>query len=173
LPLCQYVFGQVHILTLTFGTSLIGVSVDYSMHYFVNRMRDGAAKPHDIAPALMLGCTTAVGGYLSLLIAPIPGLRQIALFSAVGLVVACAIVILLYPGLERRPMPRPVPAWVTDSPRLESRPFCRAPRGGCSVHCSWVPRSWGSRGSRLAMTCVPCNDRRPHWSLPKVACARC
>jgi predicted exporter len=110
---CQYAFGQVHILTLTFGTSLIGVSVDYSLHYFVNRMRDGAAKPHDITPALMLGCTTAVAGYLSLLIAPIPGLRQIALFSAVGLVVACAIVILLYPGLDRRPMPRSVPAWVT------------------------------------------------------------
>jgi predicted exporter len=109
---CQYVFGQVHILTLTFGTSLIGVSVDYSLHYFVNRMRNGDAAPHDIAPALMLGCTTAVAGYLSLLIAPIPGLRQIALFSAVGLVVACAIVILIYPGLDRRPMPRPVPAWV-------------------------------------------------------------
>ena len=38
---CHFAFGKVHILTLTFGTSLIGVSVDYSLHYFVNRMRDG------------------------------------------------------------------------------------------------------------------------------------
>lgn len=109
---CQFVFGNVHILTLTFGTSLIGVSVDYSLHYFVNRMRDGAATPHNIVPALILGCTTAVVGYLTLFVAPIPGLRQIALFSAVGLVVACACVILIYPGLDRGPIPRAVPGWV-------------------------------------------------------------
>jgi predicted exporter len=110
---CHFVFGQVHILTLTFGTSLIGVSVDYSLHYFVNRLRDGDAAPHDIVPALMLGGTTAIAGYLTLLVAPIPGLRQIALFSAVGLAVACAIVILVYPGLDRAAMKRAVPGWAT------------------------------------------------------------
>jgi predicted exporter len=114
---CQFTFGNVHILTLTFGTSLIGVSVDYSLHYFVNRMRHGAAQPHNIVPALILGCTTTVAGYLTLFVAPIPGLRQIALFSAVGLVVACACVILVYPGfepggLDRDTQQRAVPAWV-------------------------------------------------------------
>ncbi len=110
---CHYVFGQVHILTLTFGTSLIGVSVDYSLHYFVNRMRATGddAPPHNIVPALILGCTTTVAGYLTLFVAPIPGLRQIALFSAVGLVTACAMVILLYPGF-RAEMARSVPGWV-------------------------------------------------------------
>ena len=124
---CQLAFGQVHILTLTFGTSLIGVSVDYALHYFVNRMpaRSGETTPHNIVPALILGCTTTVAGYLTLLVAPIPGLREIALFSAVGLTTACAIVILLYPGaldalsvlfrrlrLEGTHPPRPVPRWV-------------------------------------------------------------
>jgi predicted exporter len=123
---CHFVFGEVHILTLTFGTSLIGVSVDYAMHYFVNRMpSEGHSQPHDIVPALILGCTTTVAGYLTFLIAPIPGLRQIALFSAAGLATACAIVILLYPRtldwlsrvfrrlrLERDAPPRAVPRWV-------------------------------------------------------------
>lgn len=123
---CHLVFGEVHILTLTFGTSLIGVSVDYAMHYFVNRMpSEGQSHPHNIVPALILGCTTTVAGYLTFLIAPIPGLRQIALFSAAGLSTACAIVILLYPRtldwlsrvfrqlrLERDAPPRAVPRWV-------------------------------------------------------------
>ena len=139
---CHFVFGEVHILTLTFGTSLIGVSVDYAMHYFVNRMpsRDGESHPHDIVPALVLGCTTTVAGYLTFLIAPIPGLRQIALFSAVGLATACAVVILLYPRtlellsvvfrrlkLERSTTPRVVPHWVV---RLADAPLVNAwPRG--------------------------------------------
>ena len=124
---CQFAFGQVHILTLTFGTSLIGVSVDYALHYFVNRMpsRSGETTPHNIVPALILGCTTTVAGYMTLLVAPIPGLRQIALFSAVGLATACAIVILLYPAglsalsvvfrrlhLEGTKPPRAVPQWI-------------------------------------------------------------
>jgi len=134
IAMCHFVFGEVHILTLTFGTSLIGVSVDYAMHYFVNRMPSGGsvgadgpgvAHPHDIAPALILGCTTTVAGYLTFLIAPIPGLRQIALFSATGLATACAVVILLYPRslellsigfrkakLERDRPPRAVPGWI-------------------------------------------------------------
>jgi predicted exporter len=131
IAMCHFVFGEVHVLTLTFGTSLIGVSVDYAMHFFVNRMPSGGAAAdhepvaHDIVPALILGCTTTVAGYLTFLIAPIPGLRQIALFSATGLATACAVVILLYPralellsvafrrlGLERARGPRPVPRWI-------------------------------------------------------------
>jgi len=142
IAMCHFVFGEVHILTLTFGTSLIGVSVDYAMHYFVNRMpSDGEAHPHDIVPALILGCTTTVAGYLTFLIAPIPGLRQIALFSATGLAAACAVVILLYPRslellsvafrklkLERSAAPRAVPRWVASLARR--RPEDALPRAG-------------------------------------------
>lgn len=142
IAMCHFVFGEVHILTLTFGTSLIGVSVDYAMHYFVNRMPSGGeAHPHDIVPALVLGCTTTVAGYLTFLIAPIPGLRQIALFSATGLATACAVVILLYPramellgvafrkiGMQRSTESRPVPAWIA---RLAERRLENAlPRTG-------------------------------------------
>jgi predicted exporter len=137
---CHYVFGKIHFITLTFGTSLIGVSVDYSLHYFVNRMRSGTGETHahDIVPALILGCTTTVAGYLTLLVAPIPGLREIALFSAVGLATACAVVILIYPGLDRRPMPRAVPAWAV---RLaEARPE------------SWLPRmAWAALALGVAV----------------------
>ncbi|MEO8062545.1 MAG: MMPL family transporter [Pseudomonadota bacterium] len=155
---CQYAFGQVHILTLTFGTSLIGVSVDYALHYFVNRMpsRSGETTPHNIVPALILGCTTTVAGYMTLLVAPIPGLRQIALFSAVGLATACAIVILLYPGvlaalsvvfrrlrLEGTKPPRAVPHWVARLARFQPLTLLPRPAVWALLAMSVAVAVWG------------------------------
>ncbi len=107
---CQAVFGNVHLLTLTFGTSLIGVAVDYALHYFSHRLADTPSAPHELTPALLLGCCTTITGYLALLIAPIAGMRQIALYSAVGLLVACAAVLLLLPHINTRTRAR-VPTW--------------------------------------------------------------
>jgi predicted exporter len=143
---CQFAFGQVHILTLTFGTSLIGVSVDYSLHYFVNRMRDGESRPHNIVPALILGCTTTVAGYLTLLVAPIPGLKQIALFSAVGLAVACATVILLYPGIDRRPLERAIPQWVARLAAVRVESLLPRAAWWCILPLLVAATAWGLAG---------------------------
>jgi hypothetical protein len=40
---CLAVFGQVHLLTLVFGASLVGIAVDYALHYFCEHFRLGAA----------------------------------------------------------------------------------------------------------------------------------
>lgn len=114
---CQLVFGNVHVLTLTFGTSLTGVAVDYSIHYFAARLRapgaaaTPAATATRLAPTLVTVCATTVLGYLAMLAAPIGGLRQIALFSAAGLVAACSAVLCLYPGLDRDHARASLPAW--------------------------------------------------------------
>lgn len=107
---CQTVFGNVHLLTLTFGTSLIGVAVDYALHHFSHRLTQPPLPAQRLRAALLLGCGTTIAGYLALLIAPIAGLRQIALYSAVGLAVACAAVIWLLPPLDVPSRVR-VPRW--------------------------------------------------------------
>ena len=77
------VFGKVHILALVFGSSLIGSVIDYSIHFFADRFRDpaqwtpAAALPH-VGPAILLGLTTTLVGYLVLAAVPFPGLEQIA-----------------------------------------------------------------------------------------------
>lgn len=107
---CQAVFGNVHVLTLTFGTSLIGVAVDYTLHHFAHCLGNPQSASKDIAPALLLGCGTTIAGYLALLLAPISGLRQIALYSSVGLLVSCALVILVLPHFNFRSAAC-VPGW--------------------------------------------------------------
>lgn len=120
---CHEVFGNVHVLTLTFGTSLTGVAVDYSVHYFAARLAPANSPPEmrgdsptqaiaHLSPSLLTVCGTTIVGYLALFVAPIEGLRQIALFSAAGLVAACACVIGLYPWLDRGAFTARRPLWV-------------------------------------------------------------
>jgi predicted exporter len=84
------VFGFVHLFTLVFGASLIGVSVDYSFHYVADDAFGGADwTPRrgldNIFMGITLGLITSILAYLALTVAPFPGLQQLAVFSSAGL----------------------------------------------------------------------------------------
>jgi predicted exporter len=115
---CYLAFGQVHMLTLVFGSSLIGTAVDYAVYYFADCFRSGPdaaaeTKLRNVAAGILLGYMTTAMSYLALMAAPFPGLRQIALFSAVGLGVACACMLCLFPvfRVAGNGPPPPVPAF--------------------------------------------------------------
>ncbi len=105
---CLALFGQVHLLTLVFGASLVGISVDYSFHYFCERfrLRDAwtpAAALRHVFPGITLGLITSVIGFSGLLLAPFPGMRQMAVFSSAGLIAAYGCVVIWYPAVTRAP----------------------------------------------------------------------
>jgi predicted exporter len=99
------VFGQVHLLTLVFGASLVGVAEDFGIHYFASRLgtpdQPRWALMRHLLPGLLLALATSVLGYLVLAVVPFPGLRQMALFSAVGLTAAFATAVCWFPWLDR------------------------------------------------------------------------
>lgn len=106
------VFGTLHTSTAVFGATMVGVTVDYSLHYF-SRVFAGHADRADrlrhIGTGVGLGLLTTVIGYGVLAVAPLPGLRQVAVFSALGLIASCLTVVLWFPALDRaadRPLPR-------------------------------------------------------------------
>jgi predicted exporter len=107
-------FGRIHIITLVFGSSLIGVSIDYALHYFVNSFTSASWRPvaglAHVLPGITLGLVTSCLGYLSLASAPFPGLQQVALFSVVGLAGAWFTVVFLFPALLHGFQPAPRPA---------------------------------------------------------------
>lgn len=87
------IFGFVHLFTLVFGASLIGVSVDYSFHYIADdAFGDDNWTPqrglNNIFMGITLGLATSVLAYLALTVAPFPGLQQLAVFSSAGLIAA-------------------------------------------------------------------------------------
>lgn len=100
---CLLVFKQVHLITLVFGASLIGVSIDYCFHYFADQYDGGNHWDAKIGlqrlfPGITLGLVTSLIGYAALWVAPFPGLQQIAIFSSVGLLASYLCVICWFPG---------------------------------------------------------------------------
>ncbi|MBQ0052315.1 MAG: hypothetical protein KBT11_09690 [Treponema sp.] len=84
------VFGNLHLMTLIFGTSLIGSSIDYSLHYFINwkanktLTRTIRIRRHIFAGLILSLISTEIC-YAMLLGAPFTMLKQMALFSFVGI----------------------------------------------------------------------------------------
>ncbi|MGN6085610.1 MMPL family transporter [Trinickia sp.] len=107
------IFGQLHLLTLVFGASLIGEAVDYSIQYFVvylsaGRQWDAQRGLREVRPALLVALATSLLGYAVLAWAPFPALKQIACFAMVGIATAFLAVTSLLPLLlERAPRRRP------------------------------------------------------------------
>lgn len=101
-----FLFGQVHLLTLVFGASLVGVAEDYGIHYFAARQGQPWARPRtlmrSLLPGLLLALATSVIAYLALGLAPFPGLRQMAVFSAAGLTAAFLTAVCWFPLLDRQ-----------------------------------------------------------------------
>lgn len=98
------VFGKVHVLTLVFGASLVGVAEDYGIHWFASRQAEPADRRwrllKHLLPGLGLALLTSALAYLALGLAPFPGLRQMALFTVVGLAAAFLTVIFWFPWLD-------------------------------------------------------------------------
>ncbi len=113
---CVALFGHMHVMTLVLGSSLIGVAVDYPLHYL---SKSWSLKPWRSWPALRLtlpglslSLATSCIGYLALAWTPFPALTQIAVFSAAGLVGAYLSAVCLLPallkGVDLRPAQWPL-----------------------------------------------------------------
>ncbi len=88
------VFGSVHGLTLGFGSTLIGETVDYAIYYLIQARGAAVAgtgwqRWRDLNwPTVRLGLLTSVCGFAALVFSGFPGLAQLGVFSIAGLVSA-------------------------------------------------------------------------------------
>lgn len=107
-------FGELHLMTLVMSMSIVGVSADYTLYYFTERMVHGGqnsplASLRKVLPALLLALATTTIAYLIMILAPFPGIRQLAVFAASGLIASCLTVVCWYPFVVRGLPVRPVP----------------------------------------------------------------
>lgn len=127
---CILVFGRVHGMTLAFGSSLIGVSIDYAVHFYCHQVMAPApggprATMQRLWPALVLGCGTTVLGFVVLLVATFPGLREMAWFASTGLLASLGAAWVFLPGLvgsiRSTPVSRAMVRWMEAAASLRGR----------------------------------------------------
>jgi len=95
-------FSGLHVITLIFGASLIGIVIDYSLHFFIHeRLSLGSESRSGLYRALILSLITSVFAYSVLGGSGQEILIQVAVFSAFGLSAALVCVIALCPLVKQ------------------------------------------------------------------------
>ena len=87
-------FRSVHLMTLVFGTTVLGLVVDYSFHWLMQRPGGRAT----VTRSLVVSFTTTEVSLAPLALSSLPVLRQSAAFLGAGLAAALATVLFLYPS---------------------------------------------------------------------------
>ncbi|NOX26970.1 MAG: MMPL family transporter [Gammaproteobacteria bacterium] len=99
------VFGAVHILTIVFGASLVGVVIDYSLHYFYHIGEERQLnKNRQLYRALLLSLVTSLVGFAALSFSGLAALTKLAVFACSGIAMAWLSVVCLAPLLLPSPI---------------------------------------------------------------------
>ena len=104
--------GNAHLLTLVIGSSLIGLLLDFPLHWLGKSTLPGW-QPYAVLAALrrpfFISLLITLAGYAFLLATPLPILRQTAVFALVALPLAWLTTLWTLPPLFRHYLPRANP----------------------------------------------------------------
>jgi len=93
LSLC---FESIHLLTLVFGASLLGLSVDYAFHWLLCYQKK---TPVVLARTLLAAGVSSVTVFLAQTLTSFEVLAQMGVFAASGIFLAATSVVILYPWI--------------------------------------------------------------------------
>ena len=107
-------FPAVHVIAVVFGTTVLGLVIDYSFHWLLQR----SSNRRETVRNLIVSCATTEISLLPLMFSSLPVLRQSAVFLGAGLAASLIYVLFCYPRpkalqlvrqpLQRLPFAKPV-----------------------------------------------------------------
>jgi len=129
-------FDELHGITLAFGITLLGVTIDYPIHLFSHLKKDETALQGlmRIWPTLRMGVITTCIGYLVLATTDFRGLNQLGVFTIGGLLAGALCTRWLLPKLMEKGWQLTIDTAMPQMPRL-SQLLARflVLAGGCSL----------------------------------------
>lgn len=97
-------FGEIHGLTLAFAATLIGVCIDYPIHLFTAHVLGpvGQTPQYSMAHSwsgIALGAATTALSFVTLAFSSLPGLEEVGVVCAIGIVAALLVTRFVLPPL--------------------------------------------------------------------------
>ncbi len=114
---CEAIFGEIHGITIAFGTSLLGVGLDYVelyyIHFALTPTVPAATTMKRVAPSIVFGALTTIIGFVGIGFSGLMGLRQMAVFSAIAIIASMAATYwIVPPWMPTRYRPPRTAGWV-------------------------------------------------------------
>lgn len=88
-------FSNFQVITMVFSTTIIGIGIDYSYHYFFTSKKDKTFSKN-----ISLSLLTTIIPFFLLYLTQIELLKQVAIFSIFGLLGIYLVVLFIYPCFE-------------------------------------------------------------------------
>jgi predicted exporter len=108
--LTSLIFREIHVLVPVFGASLIGLCIDYHLHYFTERGFADDPWPN-IGRAFGICLATTATGFAAMAFSGVPILLHMAVFAIFGLLNTYAIIRFLYPKFLEDDKVRAISPW--------------------------------------------------------------
>jgi len=160
------IFGKVHGITIAFGITILGITVDYPVHLLGHAQKVGLKRAiRTVMPAIRIGAASTAIAYLGLALTGSSGLAQLAVFSLAGVLVAAIATRWFLPLLPLRETDaQEIPVMDEEGsvrpPRLSYLPVALAMLA-CGLGILQVDRFWSDDLS--ALTPIPAQTlRRDH-----------
>ena len=107
LGLTRVIFGEMNTVTMIMGMVLIGLGIDYCIHW-LNHHRQGMAEGlsggalarhifDSASPPIMAGAVSTAGAFLCILLMDVPSLQEFAMLSAGGVILTALVVLFVMP----------------------------------------------------------------------------
>lgn len=108
--------GSMSAIAIGIGAIILGIAVNYSMHYLIHFKHQPDAKKtlKEIITPMLIGNITTVGSFLSLLFISAPAMRDFGLFAAFSLVCTILFVLIFLPHFvnNKKPLFKQKRSWI-------------------------------------------------------------
>lgn len=88
----SFIFGSLHLMTVLLGISILGIMADYFIHFFIKESSEGVESGkqafEQLSKPLLWSLGTSVCGFSLFIFAPLPILKQFAVFTSATLLVS-------------------------------------------------------------------------------------
>ncbi len=95
-------FKELSVITISFGTIFLGISIDYAIHWLFHVDENRIKTIKEISKPLLSAVFTTTGSFFLLYLIPVTGIQQLGLFLGFSLIIAALVCLIILPQLPHQ-----------------------------------------------------------------------